>query len=242
MFIKHLFASIVAAVALGAPAVSVQSADIDACTQADEPLAAVDGCTRFLNRHAFNTEQAAMALNNRANAHSMLGDDDAALVDYDRAIDIVPTYINARYNRAHLLLGQEKYALALVDLDIVVQLSPSMFEAHHNRGFINEKLGRYAEAEADFTKAISLAPHLTSAWNNRGVVFKRLGKYALAITDFTEAIRLAPDSIRAYLNRADACEKIGQHAKALADYRRVLLLDPANELAQASIGRHASSQ
>ena len=99
----------------------------------------------------------------RGNACSDLGLYDLAIANYDKAIGLKPTFVDAYNNRgaAKGKLGQ--YFAAISDFDKAIQLKPDEAKVYYNRGIAKGKLGQYFAAISDFDKAIQLKPDLAKA-------------------------------------------------------------------------------
>jgi tetratricopeptide (TPR) repeat protein len=98
----------------------------------------------------------AYTYNNRGNAKSYLGQKQAAIIDYDRAISLNPKLINAYYNRGNVKseLGEDR--AALIDYDRAIALNPKPTNAYYHRGNIRSDLGDKNGAIADLTTAAEL--------------------------------------------------------------------------------------
>ncbi len=98
-----------------------------------------------------------------------LGNYNAAIADYSRAIELKPDYAEAYNNRAYAYMKMEKYALALPDLDRAIQLRPDYVNALMNRGDIYNYYYAidYDRAVADYDRVLQLAPEHTSICGHR---------------------------------------------------------------------------
>ncbi len=165
----------------------------------------------------------------RENAKADLEQYSAAIINYNKAIQLKPDYAMAYNNRgaAKRKLGQ--YVDAITDFDKAIQLKPDYAIAYSNRGEAQAELGQYSIAITDYNKAIQLKPDYAMAYNNRGVAKAELGQYSIAITDFDKAIQLKPDettTAMAYNNRGAAKRKLGQYVAAISDYNKAIQLKP----------------
>jgi len=103
----------------------------------------------------------AQVLNDRGIAHFLKGgaaDRDAAMQDYDRAIQADPRHAEALNNRAWSLFQAGRAAEALTDANRSIEAAPTNGYAYDTRGQILEALGRKDEAVRDFKRALSLDP------------------------------------------------------------------------------------
>ena len=121
-----------------------------------------------------------------------LGNYEAAIKDFDKAIALNPQFAPYYYNRGLAKGDLGYYEEAIKDFDKAIELNPQYAEAYFKRGNAKIALGNYAEAIKDYNKAIALNTQDAIAYNNRGFANARLGKYEDAITDYKKAIEMDP--------------------------------------------------
>lgn len=92
----------------------------------------------------------------RADAFALSGDYDQAIVDYDIAVRLNPSYPDTYLDRGNTryLLGHLETALK--DFSEAIRLKPEWGEAYANRAVIHVELSNDEDAEADVAKAKSL--------------------------------------------------------------------------------------
>lgn len=132
-----------------------------------------------------------------------------ALLDFDKAIELLPQYAMAYYNRGNLYQKQKKYDLALEDFNYAIRYERDFDKAYNNRGTLYKETNRFDEAIVDYDRAISLNPDYFMAYNNRGSVYILQKQYQQAIEDLDKAIALKPDFAEAFGNRGIAKLKMG---------------------------------
>lgn len=114
----------------------------------------------------------------------------AAIANYNKAIELSPTYTDAWVRKGITLYNNKEYAEAEACLNEAVHLSPSLFKAYYNRGKNRLATGRIEEAMSDFDKATSLKPEHPKAHEYFGDVLMRLGKEDDAALHWAIAERL----------------------------------------------------
>jgi tetratricopeptide (TPR) repeat protein/S1-C subfamily serine protease len=201
--------------------------------------AAIDEYTLIIEQ-----QPEAYAYNNRGNVRFDLGQKEAAIADYDRAIAIDYKYAVAYYNRGNVKSDLGQKAAAIADFDRAIAIAPKSADAYINRGSARFALGQKATAVADFDRAIAIAPKYAKAYNNRGNVKSNLGQTAVAIADFDLAIAIDPQFAQAYYNRGIARFALGQKATAIIDFDRAIVIAPkyANAYINRGIARFALGQ
>lgn len=143
---------------------------------------------------------------------------DAALADYNIALEIMPEHINSLDNRAIILLHQQQYQLALLDAEQFIRHNPEMARGYFLRAFTLDRMGRPTEAIADYTKCITLDPDVDEPYANRGIIYyNALKDFQSAKLDFDMAIQLNPTKGEPFLNRARCWVKFGNKGMALRD-------------------------
>ncbi len=130
--------------------------------QADEQL---DGAISAYSKAVNRTPTQPQPYRLRGNAFKELGDYQAALDDYTRALELAPEAY--WFNRRGLVYEETRqFELAAADYARAIELDPTWAIAYNNRGYIKLNLKDYGGAKADFEKAISLDPSLPTPYVN----------------------------------------------------------------------------
>lgn len=119
---------------------------------------AIQRYTQAIESGNLSRANLAVAHNNRGNAHEDLGDLQAAMADFDRAIRLDAGFGEAYFNRAYLHYRLGRFDAAILDYDRAIQLIPTNASVYFNRSFAWAAKKQYAKAVADVEKAISLSP------------------------------------------------------------------------------------
>jgi tetratricopeptide (TPR) repeat protein len=128
--------------------------------------------------------------------------------DFDKAIELLPTFAMAYYNRGNMYQKQKKYDQALADFNKAIRYRPDFDKAYNNRGTLYKETSRFDEAIVDYDRAISINPGYYMVYNNRGSVYILQKQYQLAIEDLDRAIAIKPDFAEAFGNRGIAKLKL----------------------------------
>lgn len=174
---------------------------------------------------AYGQKLQSWALNKRGLLRDQEGQFDAALADFDRAIQLDPSRWQAWHNRGVSYARLGRFEDAISDFDRTVRLNPQYTNAYFNRGELRYELGQFDEALKDYGEAIRLQPRDAAAYNSRGHTYYRMGDYQAAINDYARAIRIDPQSAAAYTNRGDAYADLGYYREAANDYRAAIRID-----------------
>ena len=115
---------------------------------------------------------------------------DAALKDFNKAIEIDSECEPAYFGRATIFCAFYYYRRALKEFDKVIELNPDYPDTYSCRGGVNLMLKNYGQALADFNRAIELGADTAEVYRLRGHSHKALGDDSSARADFKKANRL----------------------------------------------------
>jgi TonB family protein len=95
---------------------------------------------------------------NRGNANFVMGEYDAAIVDYNKAIELNQKEPSVYFSRGLAHFNKQSYTTAIADFDKVIELDPKEGMAYFKRGNALEKTGNFEKALSDYQKAVELDP------------------------------------------------------------------------------------
>jgi tetratricopeptide (TPR) repeat protein len=163
------------------------------------------------------------------------GDWQAALADYDRAIDAHPDYAHALCNRGVVLAALGRTDQALQSYDRALALDDKDAIAHFNRGVLLQQLRAWERALASYDKAITQDAGFFHSHFNRANVLKELARWDAAIESYGRAIALSPGRAEPWFNLGVIQQQQGKTEAALESYDRALAINP--DLIQARFNR-----
>ena len=117
-------------------------------------------------------------------------DSRAAIANYDKAIELNPSYTDAWVRKGITLYNNKEYYEAEVCLNEAVRLSPMLFKAIYNRGKNRMALNNIEGALADFDRAVSIKPEHAKVHELFGDALMRTGKKEEAALQWAIAERL----------------------------------------------------
>lgn len=118
----------------------------------------------------------ALALAHRGRAKQRLEDNAGALADYNAAIGIDPSLVDARSGRCWLsLLQQQDLDRARTDAETAVAADPRNVEGQVCRGILQLRGEEWSQARASFDAALVVEPGNPTALFGRGVARRRGG-------------------------------------------------------------------
>jgi len=105
-------------------------------------------------------------VNNVGTLHSRAGQQEQAQELYQRALQLDPLNVTARFNLARDQMQQEHFLLAVEGYSRVLELHPNDPWSLNNRGVCRLRLGNPDGALADFLEALSVDPGFVEARRN----------------------------------------------------------------------------
>jgi tetratricopeptide (TPR) repeat protein len=167
-----------------------------------------------------------IALEERGETHRLSDRNDAALADFNRALELDPDDAWALGSRGQVYLVMQRYDEALADFGRAAELKPSYRWVASWRGFTYLVMRRYDDALADFNRALELDPDDAWTLDSRGRVYMALKRYDEALADFSRALELDPDDASIVAWRGETYRLMERYDEAVADLNRALELNP----------------
>jgi tetratricopeptide (TPR) repeat protein len=178
----------------------------------------------------------ARAHNNLGQALFRLGEIDAAMAAYERALALQPRYPETHYNLAVALARTGDLAKAIEHYVTALRFEPNYAEAHNNLGNALVAAGRMAEAIPHYEQALATKPLFAEAHNNLANALLQLGRGAEAQSHLARAVEVNPRYPEANYNLGNALAAAGRMNEALAQYLRALELRPDYAEAHVNAG------
>jgi eukaryotic-like serine/threonine-protein kinase len=124
--------------------------------------------------------------------HAGTGKAEAALADYQKALDRNPRSADAYRELGDAYERQARPADAERAYRRAIELRPGSWANHHYLGTFLLSQGRYAEAERVFEQALALAPDNARVWSNLGATRLNAGRPKEAEEALARSITLLP--------------------------------------------------
>jgi tetratricopeptide (TPR) repeat protein len=194
--------------------------------------AAIDLYSQALSRAQGAPEERRKAYIGRGVAHGNIGEFEAAIADFTRAIAIDPQLSDGYYDRALMESDVGRYSAALADLAVVATAASSYPSYYYYRGYVHFENHDYDQAIADLTTASLTMTQEASVYYHRAKAFDAKGDRASAIADFSAAIRLKPAESgmleSAYRCRGTEAFALKRYEEAIADFSALMTLNPSD--------------
>lgn len=143
------------------------------------------------------------------------GNDDLAMDDLDRAIELKNDFALAYHDRAGIKRRDGDYQGAQLDYQLAIVSDPDFALAYNSRGSVRMLMGDYSGAIEDYSTAMELDPELYMALNNRGYARYYTEDKEGALLDFNAAVTGGADFASAKLNKASLLAEQGDMVLAL---------------------------
>ena len=143
---------------------------------------------------------------------------DAAIAEFNAAIQANPKNVRAYVNRGTAYRAQQKYDLAMADFAKAIELAPNDESGYFERGQTLVMQKQYSDALPDLNKAAELKADDANAIRMRGFAEIGLTDWDKAIADFTAAKVVPRWHIRSYrfpAVRGDAVETWGRRNRGI---------------------------
>jgi tetratricopeptide (TPR) repeat protein len=128
----------------------------------------------------------------RARLFHMVNKDDAALKEYQLALQAAPDFSRAVACSAFIYAGRGDFSAAATHFRDALRIDPNDAEMYFNLGYSCDKKGARSEALEAFKKAVQLNPKLDRAWYGLGMCHAALGEHSAAAAALHEAATLQP--------------------------------------------------
>jgi tetratricopeptide (TPR) repeat protein len=189
-----------------------------------------------------------MAHYNLGNLYSRQGRIDAALANYQAAIQEEPNYADAHNNLGGILLDQKRYDEALPHYRAAVGAKPefihwfNLANALADAASARHDTNEFAQAVAAYQQALQLNANASEARQNLGLTWQAQGSNSQAIAAFAEAARLDPNRLDSWSSLAMCCAMQNRMAEAEAAFRQIVRLRPEDGGAYGNLGNALGAQ
>ena len=168
--------------------------------------------------------------------YKAIGQLDAAVKSFEKALAIKPDYTEVNYNLGVTLKELGQLDAAVKSYEKALALKPDYAEAHNNLGNAFQELDQQEDAAKSYEKALALKPDYAEAHNNLGVTLKELGQLDAAVKSYEKALALKPDYAEAHNNLGNALTDLDQLDAAVKSFEKALILNPDYAYAHNNIG------
>jgi tetratricopeptide (TPR) repeat protein len=177
-----------------------------------------------------------IAHNNLGEALIQEGNPDAAIAQFQTALQIKPDYAVARYNLGNALYQKGKVDEAIAQYQQALQIRPDYVEAHNNLANVFIQQGKIDEAINQFQQALQIKPDRAEAHYNLGNALFQKGNLDEAIVQYQQALQTEPGHLAARSNLGYALLQKRSVDEAISQFRMVLQIEPDRAEAHYNLG------
>jgi tetratricopeptide (TPR) repeat protein len=159
-----------------------------------------------------------------------------AIDEYQKALEIEPDFLEARYNLANALSSLGRPTEAIDQYHKAFEINPGNAEAHNNLGGLLLQLGRTAEAINQYEQALRIEPDYAVAHYNLGNALVSANRLHDAIDEYRQAIQIKPDYADAQGNLGNGLLLAGNVEEAIVHFREALRLTPGSAATHYNLG------
>ena len=132
--------------------------------------------------------------NNLGDVYGRRGDKQAALREFEKAIELKPNYGDAYHNLANTQRELNQFDKALENYQNALKFNPNLWQSHQNMAAIYFQAGQYEQALENIQKAIIINPKNLNLRLNLGVVYLGLGQKDKAKEIFSAILSVDPQN------------------------------------------------
>jgi tetratricopeptide (TPR) repeat protein len=167
----------------------------------------------------------------RAGAHWAIADNEKALSDFNKAIELGYQAAHAYSSRGLFQAAMGDYDAAIADYTTAIEKDPKDEVPLVNRASVYMSMGKYEEAAQDYTTAISINDNSAVYFQQRAIAQKLLGNTDQAVADYDRAIKMEPANVAAWMGRGFIKFQTGKPQEAIDDFTQVIELEPGTAVA-----------
>jgi len=138
-----------------------------------------------------------------------------AMVEYERALELDPSIVQAHINLTSLYATRNQFEKAEEHFRESIRINPNLAESHYNHGVMLAVQDKLQEAEQAFRTALRINPLYADAYNNLGTVLERTGRTSEAISQYRQAVENKPNHRLAHFSLARLLRQNGRYDEAI---------------------------
>ena len=180
--------------------------------------------------------QSAILFNIQGAVLKGLGQLDASVEAYNKALTIKPDNAEAYNNMGITLKDQGKLEEAIEAYNKALTIKPDNAGAYSNMGNALKEQGKLEKAIEAYNKALDIKPDNAEAYYNMGLSLQEQGKLEEAIEAYKKSLAIKPDNSDAYYNMGNALQEQNKLEEAIEAYNKALTIKPDDADAYYNMG------
>ncbi len=200
------------------------------CTSREEPEKGIKACSDIIQANKADKKGLAHALATRSMLYTLRRQNDLALLDVNRAVEL-DSGASTLTAQGVVLKSLHRYYAAIEALSAAISLKKnnrSLPTILAMRAGAYSSIANNREAEADLSRALKIDPSNSLSMSTLPEIYMRLGKFPSAIASLNQSIQKSPSQSDLYWLRGIAGIFQGTPASAIVDLTTAVKLDPTN--------------
>lgn len=194
----------------------------------------LDSAKFYLNKYIDLIPKSSYGFNALGALNDRLGDQQQAIKNFNRSIELQPDNALFYKNRAVCFSNLKNYEEAIKNYRKAIDLDTTaakhyIFESYNNLGVVYERMNDHGEALKAYKKALEYRPNHIFANQNLGELFYKIKIYDSSLLYFSRIIKLQPAFSYAYVLVGKANAALNNYAQALKNYRKCLEFKEVDE-------------
>lgn len=170
------------------------------------------------------------------------GSQPKALQLLERAVELAPNDISARFQLGNLHVEMRNYSAGRFQLETCTRLAPTFSDGWVRLSALQAQVGESSAAERTLATGLQHCPdspalHLLRARNLRAA-----GRAEEAINEYMISIRLRPNEPEPYIELGNTLISLGREDEGIEQIRAALVAEPADPVALSVLAFRAISQ
>jgi tetratricopeptide (TPR) repeat protein len=186
--------------------------------------------------NALSDANKGIAVQDNANArvqrgliYRQMGNPQAALEDYNRALQLEADNTQALTNRGNALLDLRRFQEAIDDYEKVLEAEPRNVKTRVNFAIAFSSLRNFERAEQEFATAESHDQNYAELYVNRAIMHYESRQYAKAIPDYQQYLRFHPSDHQIYNDLGVVYSILGNFQKAVESLTQAIQISPVKD-------------
>ena len=164
--------------------------------------------------------------NIRGACYAGLGQKDAAVDSYKKAVFLKPDYAKAHYNLAGAFQELNQLHDSVKSYKISISLEPGNAEVHNNLGNVYRELNQLDAAIKSYEKALVINPNYVEAHYSLGLTFYDLGQLQDTIKSYKQVLTIKPDFAGMHNNLGNVYRELDELDAAVKSYEKAIAIKP----------------
>ena len=167
-----------------------------------------------------------LLLNIRGACYAGLGQKNAAVESYKKAVLLKPDYAKAHYNLGGALQELDQLHDSVKSYENAITLEPENSEAHNNLGNVLRELDQLDDAINCYKKALVINPDYVEAHYSLGLTFQDLGQLQNTIKSYESVLAIKPNFAGMHNNLGNVYRELGKLDAAVKYYEQAIAIKP----------------